>query len=544
MKGDVDLKLTKIFLTLLVAFFFNSIQAYANQSLSQSENHSNISNQSSLENFVKTNLDSLFFYQIQIKIGSVFQDSRGNIVAKNILILSEGSDNPNISIKEMTFSHLKVNEYISRDFDMKIIGLKISNLGESIAHNNIVASSVNPTYLLQKSFYNIFMNNLANSIYNLNIKYIQYNKTLDIKIDSTNSEDKFFTSDVKLKALNLSKVKVDQDLFASLIQSIGESKLDSANFDINLSKLLENVIKQYFNKNYKQTPYLNIKANLDSQSGDFKINVDGELGSQINFKYNAFVKGINLFDTKLKDIALDPAVLNNAYIESNKSNANISLNFNKNDFVKSPTILRLFKIFDKDNVAVNIKSNSGYNDSKYSTNFYLGINELAKMFISESGIVKGNLNLLKYFGAKDGGKSLYNCNNEACLTNFKSSFVNQGLLQKIVGNTANANNPPNQVLASYGALLQLIATQQKSGLLQQAMSSLAIFLQSPKNININAKAYKPLNQKAFATKLVNDVSKINENNITKNININSIGNNIQVINDIQKLFKVNFEVNK
>ena len=135
MKGDVDLKLTKIFLTLLVAFFFNSIQAYANQSLSQSENHSNISNQSSLENFVKTNLDSLFFYQIQIKIGTVFKDSRGNIVAKNILILSEGSDNPNISIKEMTFSHLKVNEYISRDFDMKIIGLKISNLGESIAHN-------------------------------------------------------------------------------------------------------------------------------------------------------------------------------------------------------------------------------------------------------------------------------------------------------------------------------------------------------------------------------------------------------------------------
>ncbi|MDE4990458.1 hypothetical protein NAH39_10470, partial [Francisella tularensis subsp. holarctica] len=81
----------------------------------------------------------------------------------------------------------------------------------------------------------------------------------------------------------------------------------------------------------------------------------------------------------------------------------------------------------------------------------------------------------------------YDCTNQLCLSNVDVKIANYGLLEKLARQTNNdPNTTPQQILGSYGALLQHFAVQQQDKLLQQTLSAFAIFLQNPKNIAIHA----------------------------------------------------------
>ncbi|MDE4965563.1 hypothetical protein NAI76_09805, partial [Francisella tularensis subsp. holarctica] len=78
-------------------------------------------------------------------------------------------------------------------------------------------------------------------------------------------------------------------------------------------------------------------------------------------------------------------------------------------------------------------------------------------------------------------------------------------LEKVARQTnTDPNTTPQQLLGSYGALLQLFAVQQQDKFLQQTLSAFDIFLQNPKNIAIHAKANKPVNETALLNMLVAD----------------------------------------
>ena len=73
-----------------------------------------------------------------------------------------------------------------------------------------------------------------------------------------------------------------------------------------------------------------------------------------------------------------------------------------------------------------------------------------------------------------------------------------------------------------------------------------MFLQNPKNISIHAKANKPVNQTALLNMLVDDTKSLKKHNPVKTnggrVNLSN-SPNIKLINDIQKIFKITFDVN-
>lgn len=163
-------------------------------------------------------------------------------------------------------------------------------------------------------------------------------------------------------------------------------------------------------------------------------------------------------------------------------------------------------------------------------------------------MVNDKLSLLPYLGvgAQD-QKDLYDYNNELCLKNVNVTFANYGLLEKIA-RLANQdpNTTPQQILGSYGALLQLFAVQQRDRFLQQVLSSFAMFLLNPKNISIHAKANKPVNEMVLLNMLANDAKTLKRNNPIKNNGKVDLSKSpdVKLINNIQNLFKINFDVNQ
>ncbi|MED7788465.1 hypothetical protein [Francisella sp. 19X1-34] len=503
-----------------------------------------------IKNTIISNLDSLFPFQANITVGKVDKDSNGDITASNILIVSSSKDNPNISIDKLVVKGLKVNKKINNDISIKVEGLKVTNLASSVASSNAVSAKVNPKDLSgDDNLYRIAMNTIGKGIYNFEINYDHSNSSLKFDLDSTVNKQAFVKEDIELKDFDLSDTSFDNDFLASFKNKVMNAKVKDLEFDGNFTEVLKEITSEYLGKDYKQTPSLDINGSLGKTSGELEFNVDGNLGSQSHVKYNIVVDGIDLDNTPIKDmVSGSNAFLKDAYIQTNSADVAIDLNFDKNSFSKKSPIQQVLNLLGKKDLNINITSNNSYKDSKYNNNFNLKLDGLANLSASTKAIVKGKLSLLPYVGTNgQNQKDLYNCNNQLCLTDIDFSFVNNGLLEK-VARYANKdpNTTPQQVLGSYGALLQLFATQQQDQFLRKVLSSFAIFLQNPKNISMHAKANKPVNQTALLNMLVDDTKALKKHNPIQQNNGKvdlSKSPNIKLINDIQKVFKITFDVN-
>ncbi|ASG68075.1 hypothetical protein fh0823_04970 [Francisella halioticida] len=502
-----------------------------------------------IKNTIISNLDSLFPFQTHVTVGKVDKNSNGDITASDILIVSNGNKNPNVSIDKLVVKGLKVNQKINNDVSIKVEGLKVTNLASAVANSNAVSAKVDSKKLSgDNNLYKIAMNAIGKSVYNFEIEYDHSDSILKFELDSTINKKTFFKEDFELTNFDLSDTTFDNDFLASLKNKVMSSKIKNLNFDANFSEVLKETTLQYLGKDYKQTPNLDINGSLGKSSGEFELNVDGSLGSQSHVKYNLVADGIDLENTQMKDIINGSNVFwKNAYIQTNTADIAIELSFDKDSFSKKSPVQKILNLLDKKQLNIKITSDSSYKDSKYNNNFNITAEGLSNLSASTKAVVNGKLDLLPYLGVTDKKhKNLYNCNNQLCLTNIDFSFVNNGLLEKVARYTnKDPNTTPQQILGSYGALLQLFAVQQQNQFLRKALSSFAMFLQNTKNISIHAKANKPVNQTALLNMLIDDTKSLKKHNPMENNGRVDLSKspNIKLINDIQKIFKITFDVN-
>lgn len=497
-----------------------------------------------------SNLDSLFAYQTKITVGNVSQDKNGNLVATDIWIISSDSKNPNISINKAIFEGLKAGESVKNSFHIKIEGLSVANLATAVANSNVVSSKTDPKDLANNQGpFAIIMNDVGQGIYNLDINYDYDESTINFVLNSTIGKKTFIKADAKLKDIDLSGTKVDMDFLASLVTECMNSKIQNLSFDANFSEVLKEVTSKYLGKKYKQDPVLDINGKLGNKPGELVLNLDGKLGTNNYGKYNIVIEGIDIDSGSINEIIDGTGkALDNAYVQSNTADSKIQLNFQKDFFPEKSPIREVFSILDTNNINIKINSDRQFKNNKYNTNFDIQAEGLASLKGSAEAIVNDKLSLLPYLGAGvQDQKDLYDCDNELCLKSVDVTFANYGLLEKIA-RLANQdpNTTPQQILGSYGALLQLFAVQQQDRFLQQVLSSFAMFLQNPKNISIHAKANKPVNEMALLNMLVSDAKTLKRNNpIKNNGNVDlSKSPDVKLINNIQNLFKISFDVNQ
>ncbi|QEO57358.1 hypothetical protein [Francisella marina] len=497
-----------------------------------------------------SNLDSLFAYQTKITVGNVSQDKNGNLVATDIWIISSDSKNPNISINKAIFEGLKAGETVKNSFHIKIEGLSVANLATAVANSNVVSSKTDPKDLANNQGpFAIIMNDVGQGIYNLDINYDYDESTINFVLNSTIGKKTFIKADAKLKDIDLSGTEVDMDFLASLVTECMNSKIQNLSFDANFSEVLKEVTSKYLGKKYKQDPVLDINGKLGNKPGELVLNLDGKLGTNNYGKYNIVIEGIDLDSASINEIVDGTGkALDNAYVQSNSADSKIQLNFQKDFFPEKSPIREVFSILDTNNINIKINSDRQFKNNKYNTNFDIQAEGLASLKGSAEAMVNDKLSLLPYLGAgAQDQKDLYDCDNELCLKSVDVTFANYGLLEKIA-RLANQdpNTTPQQILGSYGALLQLFAVQQQDRFLQQVLSSFAMFLQNPKNISIHAKANKPVNEMALLNMLVSDAKTLKRNNpIKNNGNVDlSKSPNVKLINNIQNLFKISFDVNQ
>ncbi|AEI35880.1 hypothetical protein [Francisella salina] len=497
-----------------------------------------------------SNLDSLFAYQTKITVGNVSQDKNGNLVATDIWIISSDSKNPNISINKAIFEGLKAGEAVKNSFHIKIEGLSVANLATAVANSNVVSSKTDPKDLADNQGpFAIIMNDVGQGIYNLDINYDYDESTINFVLNSTIGKKTFIKADAKLKDIDLSGTEVDMDFLASLVTECMNSKIQNLSFDANFSEVLKEVTSKYLGKKYKQDPVLDINGKLGNKPGELVLNLDGKLGTNNYGKYNIVIEGIDLDSGSINEIIDGTGkALDNAYVQSNTADSKIQLNFQKDFFPEKSPIREVFSILDTNNINIKINSDRQFKNNKYNTNFDIQAEGLASLKGSAEAMVNDKLGLLPYLGAgAQDQKDLYDCDNELCLKSVDVTFANYGLLEKIA-RLANQdpNTTPQQILGSYGALLQLFAVQQQDRFLQQVLSSFAMFLQNPKNISIHAKANKPVNEMALLNMLVSDAKTLKRNNpIKNNGNVDlSKSPNVKLINNIQNLFKISFDVNQ
>ena len=501
--------------------------------------------QDNVKSTLKSNLDSLFPYQTQITIRKIDQDDKGSVVASNILIMNSDSKNPNLTINKLIFKGLHANQTIKSNFTIKVEGLSIANLAAAVANSNLVSAEIDPKQLADnQGLFSIAMNSLGQTIYNLEINYDYNNSTIDYRLDSTINNKPFLKAAAQLNNIDLSNTNVNTDFLATLLDESMNAKIKTLEFDANFSEVLGDITNKYLGKDYKQIPILNINAQLGKNPGQLMLNVDGKLGFQNYVKYNIVINGINLANSTINDIV---AGSSNAYIQSSTSSSLIELNFAKDLFPKNSPIIQVFSALDKNNISFTIISQHQFEGTSYNTNFYLKSDGLASLSANANAVVNGKLNLLLYLGTNAQNQTnLYDCTNQLCLNNVDIKFANYGLLEKVARQTNNdPNTTPQQILGSYGALLQLFAVQQQDKFLQQTLSAFAIFLQNPKNITIHAKANKPVNENALLNMLVADAKTLKKYKpVNNNGNVDLSNNpNVKLINNIQNIFKISFDVN-
>ncbi|APC91161.1 MULTISPECIES: hypothetical protein [Francisella] len=541
------MSLQKIFLlTSICTATFATVNLYAAPTTNTQQ--LSVQQQDNIKSMLKSNLDSLFPYQTQITIGKISQDDKGNVVASNILIMSSDSKNPNLTINKLIFKGLYANGFKEKIVNIKVEGLSIANLAAAVANSNLVSAEVDPKQLADnQGLFSIALNSLGQAIYNLEINYNYDNSTINYSLDSKLNNKPLLKVDAQLKDIDLANVDVT-DFLATLLGDSMNAKIKTLEFDANFSEVLRDITNKYLGKDYKQTPILDINAKLGKTPGQLMLNVDGKLGSQNYVKYNIVINGINLASATINDIVAGSSnALDNAYIQSNTSSSRIELNFEKDFFPKGSPIIQVFSALDKNNIKFTIVSQHLFEGTSYNTNFYLKADGLASLSASANAAVDGKLNLLPYLGAgAQNQTNLYNCTNQLCLNNLDIKFANYGLLEKVARYTnKDPNTTPQQILGSYGALLQLFAVQQQDRFLQQTLSAFAMFLQNPKNITIHAKANKPINEIALLNRLVADAKTLKKHNpVNNNGNVDLSNNpNVKLINNIQKIFKISFDVN-
>jgi hypothetical protein len=209
---------------------------------------------------------------------------------------------------------------------------------------------------------------------------------------------------------------------------------------------------------------------------------------------------------------------------------------------------KLFKFVGKDDVNLLITLNYQLKGSIYNSNLQISGGDLASIDTSSKGTINGKLKVLPYLNmaTASNNESLYDCKDQLCLNDLNVSISNTGLLEKVARYTNNdPNTSPSQILGSYGALLQLFAVQQDDKFIQEGLSSLSIFLQNPKNISVTLDAKKPMNENALFAMLVSDAENMKKHNPMQGGKVNLKANpDLKLLNNIQKLFKVDFEVNK
>ncbi|AJC48691.1 hypothetical protein IB642_02935 [Allofrancisella guangzhouensis] len=545
------MKLRKIFLLASVCMAtFNTSSLFATDINSSTQIQQSSSEYKIIEKIVMSNLDSLFPYQTQITVGNIKRESDGEIIIEDILVIS-GDKNPNLSINEIITKNLDFGKNVTKDAVIKVKGLSITNLATSVANSNVVSAQINPNSLADnKGLFSVIMNNLGQNIYNLELDYDSSDKTLDFKLDSTNNNKKFFQSELELYNIDLSNIVVDSDFLASLEDAAQQANLKEFEFNLDLSELIREVSVQYLGKNYEKKPTFEVKGALGERKNQFSLNMNGKLGLSDYVDSSLVVDGVNLADTKLKDFFTDyEHILKDAYISSTKDDTNIIFEFDSNSFDKNSPLQAIFEIIGRKDIHLNINSKKDYSTgSAYNSSLNIVSKGLASLNTNYQGIVDGKLNILSYMGASSskGMNSLYKCKNQLCISNLNINFVNHGLLEILARYTnKDPNTTPQQILGSYGALLQLMAAQQKDVFLQKVLSSFAIFLQNPQNISIHAKANKPLNQNSLLEMLVEDAENISNNNSVRNGKVNLNNNtNLKILGNIQNLFKISFDVNK
>lgn len=546
------MKLKKILLlaSIGVATFYTT-NLYAKDTSVNSVQQSTSEGSLKIKSLIISNLDSLFPFQTQITVGKIEKNANGAVVVSDILVMSGGKGKPNISINQIIFNGLDFSGDVDNDFTIDINGLSVTNLATAVASSNIVsASDVVDTKSLANNngLYSIIMNNLGQSIYNFKLNYSHKNKTLELDLNSTYSKQKFLQEKVKLVEVNLSNTIVNEDFLADLKNVVTNSKLDHAEFDADFAEMMKQVTTQYLGKDYKKTPDFNIKGSLGKVKGQLNIVVNGKLGDSNYLDSSLIVNDIDL-DDSLKDILEnDASALKNAYIQSNNTDMKIDMDFKKSSFSKDGFMQKIFNFIGKDNVNLYLSSVYKLNGPNYDTNLEISSSGLASIKASSKGIIDGKLKVLPLTGmttATD-NKGLYDCKDQLCLKDLNVSFTNSGLLEKVARYTNNdSNTSPSQILGSYGALLQLFAVQQDNKFLQKALSSLAMFLQNPKNISVDLDAKKPMNQNTLLTMLMSDAENIQKHNPIQGGRVNLKANpDLKLLNNIQKLFKIDFDVNK
>lgn len=502
------------------------------------------------ESLLVANLDSLFPYQVKVAVGSIEKASDGKIVAENVFLVSNNKMNPNIYINKIELDGIDVAKNVTKDFTIKVEGLRVSNLATALASTNVVSGRVDTKSLVKKeSLYTVLMDNLGKSVVDLTIDYSSYNKSLVINFDSTYANQKLAQSRIELSSVDLSDTIVDRDFLASLQDRVADGMLKNAKFDTDFTQLLKDVTTDYLGKNFKKTPVFKINGSMGEVTGELKLSMVGELGSENHFDYSLVVDGINYADTKLKDLLVnDHKILDNAYVTSDKGSLKSNFNFKKRHFSSSPIIQQFFTFLGRDEISLAIDSNRNFDGSKYNSNMQVSAKDLASFDASTSGVVDGKLKVLPYLTVKPTATmtDLYDCKDQLCMTQMNASFVNDGLLEKLARLTnKDPNTTPQQILGSYGALLQLFAVQQKDKFLRDTLSSLAMFLQNPKNIGVSIKPNKPMNENALATILIQDAQSMQKDNPMKGSKVDLKSNkNLELLNDIEKYFKVDYTVNQ
>jgi hypothetical protein len=502
-----------------------------------------------IKSLMISNIDSLFPFQTQITIGKVEKNSDGNIVASNILVMSGGKDKPNLSINSMEFTGLDFGGNVDKDFTIKTKGLSITNLATSIASSNVVSASVDSKSLANnEGLYSVIMNSFSQSLYDFTLEYNYQNETLELDVDATYSKKKFLDEKVKLSDVKLAGNAIDEDFLAGFKNIILNSKLVQAEFDANFTEMMKQVTTQYLGKDYKNIPSLNIKGNLGKVKGQLNLDVNGKLGNNNHLNYDLAVADIDL-DHSIEDIIENDAdALKNAYIKSNNADLKINIDFKEKSYPKDQFMQKLFKFVGKDDVNLLITLNYQLKGSIYNSNLQISGGDLASIDTSSKGTINGKLKVLPYLNmaTASNNESLYDCKDQLCLNDLNVSISNTGLLEKVARYTNNdPNTSPSQILGSYGALLQLFAVQQDDKFIQEGLSFLSIFLQNPKNISVTLDAKKPINENALFAMLVSDAENMKKHNPMQGGKVNLKANpDLKLLNNIQKLFKVDFEVNK
>lgn len=505
--------------------------------------------QSDIKDLITSNLDSLFPYQTQISVGKISQDSRRNVVASDILIMSGGTKNPNISINRLTLVGLKPNQSIDGDFSIKVEGLSITNLASTIANSNIVSAKMDAKELANnQSLFAIIMNTVSQGLYNFDLKYDYSNSTLKFSLDSSVNKKAFISQSFDLADTKLSAIRVDMDFLANLEKQMLDSKIKTFNLDANLTEVIKGVTRQYFGKKYKQTPSFDLKVNLGEKPSELIFDVDATLGDKSYLKYNLDIADIDLEKATVREIVNgSESVLSDAYIKENNADAKIELNFDKKMFPNKSPAQQLLSFLGQDKLHVMITSDRDFSGSKYDTNLNIKADGLASITATVNAKVDGKLKLLPYLGATEQKQTnLYDCKDQLCLTNIDFKFANDGLLEKAARYTnSDPNTTPQQILGSYGALLQLFALQQNDRFLQKTLSSVAMFLQNPKNIAVNAKAKRAVNENALINLMIDDGESLKNNNPMKSNGRVDLSKkpDIKLLDDLRKVFNISFDVN-